>query len=132
LVTILRLLLVDDHDDTLEFMSRLLRARGHVVTTARSVAEAEALCEAQQPFDLAVCDLQLPDGTGGDLMAGALRRCGTPGIALSGHGSHEDRERSRAAGFAVHLTKPVALDALEAAIRQAVPNDVAGSSSPKR
>ena len=120
----MRLLLVDDHDDTLEFMSRLLRARGHEVMTARSVAEAESLCGCES-FDLAVCDLQLPDGSGGDLMMGVFKRSGVPAIALSGHGSDEDQQQSRAAGFAAHLTKPIALDALEQAIR-----DVASRPSP--
>ena len=40
------------------------------------------------------------------------------GIALSGYGMEEDVRRSRDAGFDLHLTKPVALDVLESAIRQ--------------
>jgi CheY-like chemotaxis protein len=42
------------------------------------------------------------------------------GIALSGYGSEEDVERSRAAGFDIHLTKPVQFAALSAAIHQLV------------
>jgi CheY-like chemotaxis protein len=120
----LRLLLVDDHEDTLDFMTRLLRARGHDVTTAKTVAEAASACSSHN-FDLAICDLQLPDGTGEDLLA-KLRTCGTPAIALSGHASPEDQRHSQSAGFVAHLTKPIALDALEKAIKQAVPG------SPKR
>lgn len=126
----MRLLLVDDHDDTLEFMSRLLRARGHEVTKAKSVAEAESLCTGARSFDLAICDLQLPDGTGAELMCGGLKRCDIPAIALSGHGSPEDREKSRSAGFAAHLTKPVTVEMLETAIRQATGGG--GAASPKR
>jgi CheY-like chemotaxis protein len=64
-------------------------------------------------------DLGLPDGDGYDLMrALAGRHPGLCGIALSGYGMTADVERSRAAGFALHLVKPVTLEALAAAIRQ--------------
>ena len=47
--------------------------------------------------------------------------CREQGIALSGYGSEEDVERSRAAGFDIHLTKPVQFAALSAAIHQLFP-----------
>jgi hypothetical protein len=116
----MRLLLVDDHEDTLDLLARVLRARKHTVEIARTFAAAEALCAQQNSFDLVICDIQLPGGTGWDLMSGVLRRCGIPGIALSGHGAAEDLAKSRDAGFAAHLVKPIGLDALDAAIHQAV------------
>ena len=59
-------------------------------------------------FDLIISDIGLPDGSGLDLMrrlrAGAGR---SPAIALTGYGMEEDIRRSREAGFAAHLTKPI-------------------------
>ncbi len=111
----LRLLLVEDNADTLRVMGRLLRGRGHQVATAASIAEAVGLADSG-PFDLLISDLGLPDGSGLDL----LRRLRTPptvgAIALSGHGMDDDIRRSREAGFAEHLIKPVDFRTLEAAI----------------
>ncbi len=61
------------------------------------------------PFDLLLSDLGLPDGSGHDLMR-EMRSRGHkfPSIALSGYGQAEDILRSQEAGFAAHLTKPVA------------------------
>ena len=115
----LHVLLVEDHEDTAEAMADLLRVTGRRVTVARSVAEALAAAEAAQgEFDLVLSDVGLPDGTGHDLMRELRRRYNLPGIALTGYGMEDDVERSREAGFARHLTKPVHIETLEAAIRQ--------------
>ena len=68
-------------------------------------------------LDLVVSDLGLPDGTGLDLMAELRDRYGVRGIALSGYGMEEDVLKSLAAGFERHLTKPIDLQALQAAIQ---------------
>jgi PAS domain S-box-containing protein len=116
----LRILLVEDHEDTARAMADLLDLMGHEVTVAGSVAAALAAAEAvhRQGIDLVVSDLGLPDGSGQDLMRELIRLYGWKGIALSGYGMEEDIRRSREAGFARHLTKPVDLDTLRAAIRQ--------------
>ena len=116
-VSPLRLLLVEDHVDTAEAMADLLRALGHEVTVAGSVGTALGAAEAVEGrFDLVVSDLGLPDGSGLDLMRELSGRYGLKGIALSGYGMEEDVLRSRDAGFLKHLTKPVDLQALKAAI----------------
>ncbi|HEY7215632.1 MAG TPA: ATP-binding protein [Thermoanaerobaculia bacterium] len=115
------ILLVEDHADTAEAMADLLRLSGHRITIAGSVGEALAAAEAGGNgggFDLVVSDLGLPDGSGRDLMRELARRHGLKGIALSGYGMEEDVQRSREAGFAHHLTKPVDRQALETTIRQ--------------
>ncbi|HWN41418.1 MAG TPA: ATP-binding protein [Thermoanaerobaculia bacterium] len=115
----LRLLLVEDHADTAEAMADLLRALGHEVTVARSVAGAREASQGRElEIDLVISDLGLPDGTGLDLMR-ELAAHGLRGIALSGYGMDEDIQRSRDAGFASHLTKPVTLQMLQEAILQA-------------
>ncbi|HSU84076.1 MAG TPA: PAS domain S-box protein [Thermoanaerobaculia bacterium] len=116
----LRILLVEDHEDTARAMADLLGLMGHEVTLAGSVATALAAAEEVRGggIDLVVSDLGLPDGSGQDLMRELIRLYGWKGIALSGYGMEEDVRRSREAGFARHLTKPVDLDTLRAAIRQ--------------
>ena len=113
----LRILLVEDHADGAWAMSRLMKADGHDVQWAADVSAGLKLAE-EQTFDLLISDLRLPDGSGLDLMR-ALRLRGFPlsGIALSGYGQDEDVIRSREAGFAAHLTKPVVPDELQAIIR---------------
>lgn len=110
-----RLLLVEDHADTLSAARDLLSELGCEVVAARSVEEALAAARAQ-PFDLVVSDLGLPDGSGLDLMRELHRHYGLAGIALTGYGMEEDQRLSREAGFVEHLVKPITLERLEAAI----------------
>ncbi|HSF41620.1 MAG TPA: ATP-binding protein, partial [Thermoanaerobaculia bacterium] len=114
----LRLLLVEDHEPTLEVMTALLEAAGHHVKAARDLASARRLA-AEGDFDLLVSDLGLPDGSGLDLMRELRERYGLRGIAVSGYGMEEDLRRSREAGFAEHLIKPVDPAKLKAAICRA-------------
>jgi signal transduction histidine kinase/CheY-like chemotaxis protein len=111
-----RLLLVEDHPETANVMRRLLTRRGYHVHHADRVATALMLADAED-FDVLVSDIGLPDGSGLDLMR-QLRATGHPvaGICLSGFGMPDDVAQSHAAGFAEHLTKPVKLPELEAAI----------------
>ncbi|MES2572619.1 MAG: ATP-binding protein, partial [Verrucomicrobiota bacterium] len=105
----LRLLLVEDHNDTADTLQRLLVRRGYKVSLARTLAEATAAM-AGTSCDVLLSDVGLPDGSGLDLMPKFVESAGgraIAGIALSGFGMPEDIERSRAAGFAEHLTKPV-------------------------
>jgi CheY-like chemotaxis protein len=93
-------------------MCLVLAADGHEVEAAGDMATALELA-SQHPFDLLLSDLGLPDGSGHDLMR-EMRARGHkfPGIALSGYGQAEDILRSQEAGFAAHLTKPVARERL--------------------
>jgi CheY-like chemotaxis protein len=99
-------------------MQRLLNRRGYQVTVAHCVAEALAKTGEAEKFDLLISDIGLPDGTGFDLMETLRQRGGPPGIALSGYGMENDLNRSAQAGFSEHLTKPVTIDRLEAAIQR--------------
>jgi PAS domain S-box-containing protein len=114
----LRLLLVEDHEPTLEVMAALLEIAGHEVSSATDLRSARALA-ASREFDLVVSDLGLPDGTGFDLMSGLRDQYGLKGIAVSGYGMEEDLRRSREAGFLEHLVKPVDVEKLKAALARA-------------
>ncbi len=111
------LLVVEDHPDTAELLSRLLDLSGYEVTTVHTVADALAAADAT-PFSLLISDIGLPDASGLDLMRQIRDRFGIPGIALSGYGMEEDIENSRDAGFQDHLVKPVNVDHLKAAIHR--------------
>jgi CheY-like chemotaxis protein/anti-sigma regulatory factor (Ser/Thr protein kinase) len=110
-----RLLLIEDHFDTARALSRLLENRGFEIETASSVATGLQAVEREE-FDLLICDLGLPDGTGIDLIKKVRETLQTPAIALTGFGMQEDVERAQRAGFDAHLTKPVNLPKLEATI----------------
>jgi CheY-like chemotaxis protein len=114
----LRILLVEDHPDTAAALSQLLGAMGHRATVAGSVAEALGAADREH-FDLVVSDIGLPDGDGHQLMRELSQRHHLCGIAVSGYGMEEDRRRSLSAGFRFHLTKPISLSQLQAAIEQA-------------
>jgi PAS domain S-box-containing protein len=108
-----RLLLVEDHVDTARALARLLESRGFTTEIAPSVATALEAIEREE-FDLYLCDLGLPDGTGIDLIRKIRETRKTPAIALTGFGMQEDVDRAQKAGFDAHLTKPVNLQKLEA------------------
>lgn len=111
----LHILVVEDHADTAKIMGMLLRMNGHTVKLARGVVQAAGLA-ADGPFDLMLCDLGLPDGSGLDLMRDLKRRYGMDGFALSGSAGESDREDCLAAGFLAHLSKPISPEVLETMI----------------
>jgi PAS domain S-box-containing protein len=114
----IRILLVDDHEDTNRAMQRLLQRLGYDVKTAGSVSAALNAANADPPFDLLISDIGLPDGSGLELMEQLLKRRPIKGIALSGFGMEEDVKKSKQAGFYEHLTKPINFKRLETAIKQ--------------
>ncbi len=114
-----RLLLVEDHADTARALARLLRHNGHQVELAASIQQALDTMSGE-PFDVLVSDIGLPDGSGMDLIRQIREKYGNrpPALALTGYGMEDDIARCKAAGFTDHLTKPVNLQKLEAAIQQ--------------
>ncbi len=116
-----RILLIEDHQPTRKTLTRLLTRRHYEVTAASSCAEAQAFA-SQKRFDLVISDIGLPDGDGYTLMAELSQaQPGLTGIALSGYGMEGDLARSRHAGFAIHLIKPIQIGDLEQAIADLLP-----------
>ena len=113
----LRILLVEDHEDTRTAMERHLRDLKHKVHSARSAHEALELA-SQHEFDLVLSDLGLPDKSGLELMSKLRDRFGLRGIAISGYGMKEDIERSHESGFIYHLIKPIDPNRLSDVIRE--------------
>jgi signal transduction histidine kinase len=112
-----RLLLVEDNESTRTTLMRLLRRRSYKVASAASLAEARELTSKGE-FDYLISDIGLPDGTGFELMKEMRARRDVRGIALTGYGREEDIGRSREAGFAVHLTKPISVQSLDKALAE--------------
>jgi CheY-like chemotaxis protein len=115
----LKILLVDDHEDTCAALEKLLVRRGHLVAATHNLRSAMEAA-VRNNFDLLISDVALPDGTGLDLMMQLRAISNIPGIAISGFGNNGDIERSLQAGFSEHLIKPIKLEKLEAAIERAI------------
>jgi CheY-like chemotaxis protein len=107
---------VEDHAPTRQTLQHLLRQRNFEVASAESAAAGLQLA-LDREFDLIISDVGLPDRNGYELMM-ELRtlRPQLLGIALSGYGMEQDLNRSRLAGFAGHLVKPVTIGMIEDAI----------------
>lgn len=106
----LAVLLVDDNDDGRTMLRRWLEAAGHQVTEAVDGPQALARAAAGA-FDVALVDIGLP-GLDGHEVARRLRGMGPrfarmPLVAITGYGAPQDRARSQAAGFDLHLVKPI-------------------------
>ncbi len=113
----LKILLVEDHADTAAALAQLLQEEGHRVTVTDSVAAAVEAFQSSR-FDLLITDLGLPDGTGHELLSRLRTVAPVAGIVLSGYGMDADVAKSRAIGFAEHLTKPVQLGKLLRAVNE--------------
>ncbi|MGI8409050.1 MAG: response regulator [Pyrinomonadaceae bacterium] len=115
-----QVLLIDDDKDAREMMSFALELSGAKVNTCSSVPEAFELI-ATVPFDVLLADINMP-GEDGYSFIGKLRNltlengANIPAIALTAMARPEDRERALSAGFEVHVSKPVDIDELSAAI----------------
>ena len=107
----LRILLVEDNQDTTLAMVTLLGMSGHSVDAAATVADARSMA-SNGHYDLLISDLGLPDGNGMDVVRAFAQHQSAPSIAMTGYGMDEDIRRCRDAGFTAHVTKPVGFDRL--------------------
>lgn len=116
----LQLLVVDDEDDTREFLITLLEHEGAMVRSATSVAEALAALETSWP-DVLLSDIGMPQADGYELIARVremevIRGGQMPAIALTAYARESERKQALEAGFQMHLSKPVDLTKLIIAI----------------
>ena len=115
----LRILVVEDHSDTLQALTRLLNHFGHDISTADGARSALDLIKSKK-FDVVLCDIALPDGNGYDVIAEAKRKGAVKAVAISGFAARDDVERGREAGFDFHLAKPVDFHELRSVLGQIV------------
>ena len=114
------MLVVDDNEDGRHSLVELLVLEGVQVVEAATGQQAVQQAAEARP-DVALIDIGLPDFSGYEVAARLRRRPETAGIrlwALSGYGQTADRVKAAQAGFDGHLTKPVQLETLLAALMQ--------------
>jgi PAS domain S-box-containing protein len=107
----LRILLVDDEEDTLEMLKMFMRRAGAEVTAASTAVAALEVLERVRP-DVIVADIGMPDVDGYEFLRrlrarGADRGGQTPAVALTAYAAESDRLRALRTGFHAHLTKPL-------------------------
>jgi DNA-binding NtrC family response regulator len=118
-----RLLIIEDDSTLKTALFRALTRFGYAVTTASSKSEASTWLGGQTAWDAILLDLQLPDGTGMEILAEIKRKSSrTPVIVLTGHGSVENAVMATQRGAFNFLVKPISLDdvisSLKAALEQ--------------
>jgi signal transduction histidine kinase/ActR/RegA family two-component response regulator len=102
-----RVLVVEDDEDARELVRMTLEDAGAYVETAASARDARREMLSGPP-DVLISDIRMAEEDGYSLIR-SLRAAGivTPAIALTAYARHEDADEARAAGFQVHLSKPV-------------------------
>lgn len=101
----LRIFVVENHPDTMKYLSLYLTQMGHTVISAWNLEEAVATLPGAE-CQVLITDIGLPDGYGWDLLGRVRLEKPIFAIAMSGLGMSADRARSKAAGFRHHLLKP--------------------------
>jgi len=119
-----RVLVVDDEADVREWLTAVLAESRAAVTTVASAGEAFEALERMTP-DVLMSDIGMPGEDGYALIRKvrtfASERGGqVPALALTGFASTEDRAQALAAGYQVHMSKPVDPAALVAAVAELV------------
>lgn len=118
----LRLLVVEDNQDTANMLRDLLVAWNHKVEVAYSAPRALEVACAFKP-QIILCDIGLPDGMSGYDLARTIRDDeelrNVYLVALTGYGGPDDRRAARDAGFDDHLTKPVSLLKIQSILARA-------------
>jgi DNA-binding response OmpR family regulator len=113
----MRILVVDDHDETRELITRNFVRAAHLVQTASSCAEAARVLAGTE-FDIVVLDVMLPDGSGIELCSRLRAQgCTVPVLLLTARGDVRDRVGGLDAGADDYLVKPFALAELIARVR---------------
>ena len=121
----MRVVLVEDHEEIWDFLSRRLRRRGHEVEVATDGQEGLDRVRALRP-ELVLLDMNLPTLDGWTVAQTLKGEAGTaviPIIALTAHAMSGDREKALAAGCDDYHPKPVdfsrLLEQMEALVRPA-------------
>jgi CheY-like chemotaxis protein len=109
----LKVVLVEDNEESAEMMRIWLEHLGHAVDVAHTGPDGLALILQARP-DVVFCDIGLPGMDGVDVCRGVVRGLPQPPVmvAITGWGSESDRSRTVDAGFRHHLVKPVEPDKL--------------------
>lgn len=118
----LRIVAIDDNKDVLEMLSLILELHRHEVSLAEDGHRGLDTVRKIRP-DVVLCDIGLPGELNGYDVARTIREdkrlAGCLLVAMSGYGQAGDKQKSAAAGFDIHLVKPVDYGTLAAVFEQA-------------
>ncbi|HET9369470.1 MAG TPA: response regulator [Vicinamibacterales bacterium] len=130
----LRVLVAEDHAVNRKLVTTILNKRGHTVEAVEHGAAALAAFEASadQPFDIAIMDFEMPELGGLEATKAIRQREGDgrrrlPIVALTAHAMEGDRQRSLAAGMDDYLSKPIDVDRLIATVERLADANGAGA-----
>lgn len=112
----MKILVVDDDQDLIALVGFALTQAGLAVIKATSVASARQAFAAESP-DLAILDINLPDGTGFEICEAIRRQSRIPVMMLTARGEEEDLVRALDLGADDYLTKPFSPRTLLARVR---------------
>jgi two-component system, NtrC family, response regulator PilR len=116
-----RLLIVDDEASLLEFLSLLFRQEGYHTTTAGSVAAARQVLAEGEGFDLLLCDLYMPDGSGMDLLREVRQQHPqTSVIVMTAYTSTGSAIEAMRAGAYDYLSKPFDVEEVKVLVQKAL------------
>lgn len=116
-----RILIVDDESSLRTALFRVLDRQGFQVITANCKREAEALASTDQPLDLAIVDLRLPDGDGIELMQHLkIAHPNIQVVVMTGHGSIELAVKATQHGAFHFVTKPFNMEELLSIVTRAI------------
>lgn len=117
----LRILVVEDEPVNQFFLGRLLEKMGHSPCLASDATRAFA-CLEEEPFDMVLMDIQLPDMNGMEVTRKirtappAKQRADIPIVAVTAFAMEANREQALASGMDDHISKPVELETLKKVI----------------
>ncbi|MGH7870638.1 MAG: response regulator [Candidatus Binatia bacterium] len=110
-------LVVDDEENFLELLDRILSREGYAVITARDGVQALAYADRQK-FRLAIVDIKMQPMTGVEVLAGLKKRDATSQvIMISGYPTDDTRNECMKLGAAGYLTKPIEMAELKSVLR---------------
>ncbi|SER61169.1 two-component system, NtrC family, response regulator PilR [Nitrosomonas sp. Nm51] len=113
-------LVVDDEPDIIELLELTLARMGMNVVSAMNTRDARARLQSR-PFQLCLTDMQLPDGSGLDLVQYISQHCaGLPVAVITAYGTTENAVAALKAGAFDYLTKPVSLKQLRTLVKSAL------------
>jgi CheY-like chemotaxis protein len=115
-----RVFVVEDHAMTARGVKSYLELCGYEVDLASTIAAALKHAE-KNSFDVMLCDINLPDGTGWELLSKLRKTKAVSAIAYSAYNEPEQVSRSKAAGFIDHVVKGATPEDLVSAIERAMP-----------
>jgi CheY-like chemotaxis protein len=107
----LAVLVVDDEEDAREIITQVLQDHGATVTTAATASEALRALATARP-DVIISDIGMPEMDGYAFIRKVrtlptIREARTPAVAVTAYARKEDAQRAFAAGFQMHVSKPV-------------------------